>query len=126
MTKNKAIYAWFNEGEIPFYRASSAQDAVITKEPAYGTYEYIDSAFDLGEVGLTVNLWFRTESEAVPDEKAQELSKRIGYGGVIIPCDEGYIWLKRGSPFAQSVVYEEDPAIKRRYINITAEYLTFS
>ena len=123
MTKNKALYAWFNGGEIPFYRASSVPDDVIMP---YGTYDYIESAFDAGEVGLTVNLFFRTESEAIPDEKAQELSKRIGCGGVTIPCDEGYIWLKRGSPFCQSLTYENDPAIKRRYINITAEYLTFS
>ena len=122
MTKNKALYAWFNEF-MPFYRSSAVPDDVVMP---YGTSEYIDSAFDLGEVGLTVNLWFRTESEAIPDEKAQELSKRIGYGGVTIPCDEGYIWLKRGSPFCQSLTYENDPAIKRRYINITAEYLTFS
>lgn len=122
MTKNKTLFAWFNEF-MPFYRASAVPDDVVMP---YGTYEYIDSAFDLGEVGLTVNLWFRTESEAIPDEKAQELSKRIGYGGVTIPCDEGYIWLRRGSPFCQSLTYENDPAIKRRYINITAEYLTFS
>lgn len=122
MTKNKALFAWFNEF-MPFYRASAVPDDVVLP---YGTYEYIDSAFDLGEVGLTVNLWFRTESEAIPDEKVQELSKRIGYGGVTVPCDEGYIWLKRGSPFCQSLTYENDPAIKRRYINITAEYLTFS
>ena len=122
MTKNKALFAWFNEF-MPFYRASAVPDDVVMP---YGTYEYIDSAFDLGEIGLTVNLWFRTESEAIPDEKAQELSKRIGYSGVTIPCDEGYIWLKRGSPFCQSLTYENDPAIKRRYINITAEYLTFS
>lgn len=122
MTKNKALYAWFNEF-MPFYRASSVPDDVIMP---YGTYEYIESAFDAGEVGLTVNLFFRTESEAVPDEAAQNLSKRIGYSGVTIPCDEGYIWLKRGSPFCQSLTYENDPAIKRRYINITAEYLTFS
>ena len=122
MTKNKALFAWFNEF-MPFYRASSVPDDVIMP---YGTYEYIESAFDAGEVGLTVNLFFRTESEAVPDEAAQNLSKRIGYSGVTIPCDEGYIWLKRGSPFCQSLTYENDPAIKRRYINITAEYLTFS
>lgn len=122
MTKNKALYAWFNEF-MPFYRSSAVPDDVVMP---YGTYEYIDSAFDSGEVGLTVNLWFRTESEAIPDEKAQELSKRIGYSGVLIPCEEGYIWLKRGSPFCQSLTYENDPAIKRRYINITAEYLTFS
>ena len=123
MTKNKALFAWFNGGDIPFYRASSVPDDVVMP---YGTYEYVESAFDAGEVGLTVNLFFRTESEAIPDEAAQDLSKRIGYSGVLIPCEEGYIWLKRGSPFCQSLTYENDPAIKRRYINITAEYLTFS
>ena len=122
MTKNKALFAWFNEF-MPFYRASSVPKDV---DMPYGTYEYPDGAFDAGEIGLTVNLWFRTESEAVPDEKAQELSQRIGYGGVYILCDEGYIWLKRGSPWCQSLLYQDDPAIKRRYINITAEYLTFS
>ena len=122
MTKNKALYSWFNRF-MDFYRASAVPGDV---EFPYGTYEYIDSAFDDGEVGLTINLWFRTESEAVPDEAAQDLSKRIGYSGVLIPCDEGYIWLKRGSPWCQSLTYAEDPAIKRRYINITAEYLTFS
>ena len=122
MKKNKALFAWFNEF-MPFYRESSVPKDVVIP---YGTYEYTDGAFDAGEIGLTVNLWFRTESEAIPDEKAQELSKRIGYGGVYIQCDEGYIGLKRGSPWCQSLTYEEDPAIKRRYINITAEYLTFS
>ena len=122
MTKNKALYSWFNEF-MTFYRASSVPDDV---DFPYGTYEYIDGAFDSGEIGLTVNLWFYTENEAIPDEKAAELSKKIGYGGVYLKCDEGYIWLKRGSPWCQSVVYEDDPFIKRRYINITAEYFTFS
>ena len=70
MTKNKALFSWFNEF-MPFYRASSVPDDVVFP---YGTYEYIESTFDAGEVGLTVNLWFRTESEAIPDEKSQELS----------------------------------------------------
>ena len=120
MTKNKALYAWLNEF-MPFYRASSVPDDV---EFPYGTYEYIESAFDGGENGMTVNLWFYTASEATPDAKAQELSELIGNGGVTIPCDGGYIWLKRGTPFCQSLRDETDSNIKRRYINITAEYLT--
>lgn len=122
MTKNKALYAWLNEF-IPFYRASSVPDDV---EFPYGTYEYIESGFDGGENGMTVNLWFYTTSESIPDAKAQELSERIGYGGTQIPCDGGYIWLKRGSPFCQSLKDENDSNIKRRYINLTAEYLTLN
>lgn len=128
MTKNKALYAWLNEF-MPFYRASSVPSEPENPEGVlfpYGTYEYIEDAWGGGEVSVTVNLWFHTASEAVPDEKAQELSQRIGYGGVIIPCDGGYIWLKRGSPFCQSLQYEPDNNIKRRYINLTAEYLTLN
>ena len=44
MTKNKALYAWFNEF-MPFYRASSVQKDVVMP---YGTYEYTDGAFDAG------------------------------------------------------------------------------
>ena len=77
-------------------------------------------------MSLTVNLWYRTESEAIPNAKAQELSDAIGMGGKVIPCDEGYIWLKRGSPWCKNLADEVDSAIKRRYINMTAEYLTFN
>ena len=119
MTKNKALYAWFNEF-MPFYRASSVPDDVVFP---YGTYEYIEDSWG-AEVGMTVNLWFYTESEAIPDEKAQAFSELIGLGGALIPCDGGAIWLKRGSPWCQSLRDETDTNIKRRYINITAEFLT--
>lgn len=122
MTKNKALYAWLNKF-MPFYRASSVPDDVVFP---YGTYEYIESAFDGGEVGMIVNLWFYTTSEAIPDVKAQEFSALIGYGGTLIPCDGGVIWLKRGSPFCQSLKDEADNNIKRRYINVTAEFLTLN
>lgn len=122
MTKNKALYAWLSQF-MPFYRASSVPNDVVFP---YGTYEYVEDSWGGGEISMTVNLWFYTTGEAAPDEKAQELSRRIGYGGVTIPCDGGYIWLKRGSPFCQSLKDEKDRNIKRRYINLTAEYLTLN
>lgn len=122
MTKNKALYAWLNQF-MPFYRDSAVPSDVTLP---FGTYEYVEDSWGGGEVSMTVNLWFYTTSESVPDEKAQELSERIGYGGAMVPCDGGYIWLKRGSPFCRSVKDEKDGNIKRRYINLTAEYLTLN
>lgn len=127
MTKDKALHAWFQSFGIPFYPASSVPSP--PKEPdgvifPYGTYELITSAWSEGEVGLTVNLWYYTESEAVPNAKAQEISDTIGMGGALVPCDEGAIWLKRGSPWCQNLQDDSDHNIKRRYLNITAEYLT--
>ena len=123
MTKEAALHSFFNSFGIPGYPSSAVPE---DSEFSWLTYDLATSAWDGGEVGLTVNLWYHTTDEALPNAKARELSKRIGIGGVILPCDEGYIWLKRGSPWCQSLTYEEDIAIKRRYINITAEYLTFS
>ena len=120
MTKDKALYAWFN-GFMPFYPTSSVPADVVFP---YGTYELITDNIWGGDVGLTVNLWFYTDSEADPNAKAQEFAQYIGAGGAVIPCDEGFIWIKRGTPWCQSLVDESDAKIKRRYINITAEYLT--
>ena len=56
--------------------------------------------------------------------KAEEVSQKISRGGKIIPCDGGAIWLKRGQPFAQNMGDENDDLIKRKYLNITAEFIT--
>ncbi len=121
MTKAAALYQFFSSFGMTAYTSTSVpEDAVFP----YLTYELIISAWEAGEVGLTVNLWFYTESEKIPNTKADEISRAIGLGGKILPCDGGYIWLKRGSPWCQSLSDETSPTIKRRYINITAEYLT--
>lgn len=64
--------------------------------------------------------------QAIPNAKAQELSEAIGYSRKMLKCDDGYIWLNRGAPWCQNLADEVDPAIKRRYINVTAEYMTFN
>ena len=122
MTKGAALQSFF-DGIMTSYAASAVPyDATLP----YLTYELITSAWDGGEVGLTVNLLFYTTSEAVPNAKAQELSDSIGYGGVTLPCDGGFIWIKRGSPWCQNLRDDTDPNIKRRYINVTAEYMTLN
>ena len=122
MTKGAALQAFFSQFMDAYAASSMPQDVTFP----YLTYELITSASDGGEVGLTVNLWFYTTSEAVPNEKAQELSDAIGYGGVTLPCDGGFIWLKRGSPWCQNLQDDTDKNIKRRYINVTAEYMTLN
>lgn len=123
MTKAAALHHFFNSFGIQAYTATSVPDDVVFP---WLTYELITSAWEDGPVGLTVNLWYRTTSEAVPNAKAQEISEAIGMGGKIIRCDGGAIWLKRGYPWCQSLSDETDPVIKRRYLNVTAEYMTMN
>ncbi len=122
MTKAAVIYDFFNQF-MTFYAATSVPEDSIFP---YGTYELVVDAWDGGEVSMTVNLWFYTESEAIPNAKAQQISEAIGDGGVLLPCDGGYVWLKRGSPWCQSLADDTAANIKRRYLNVTAEYLTLN
>lgn len=120
MTKDKALHAWFSQF-LPAYPASNVpEDAIFP----WLTYELVTGAWDSGEIGLTVNLWFYTESEAVPNAKAQEIADAIGLGGCMVPYDGGEMWFKRGSPWCQNIAQDDDKNIKRRYLNITVEYLS--
>ncbi len=121
MTKEAALKQFFSGFGIAAYPSTSVPNDVVFP---YLTYEVITSAFEYGEVGLTVNLWYYTTQEGPPNAKARELSGAIGPGGRLLPCDGGYVWLKRGSPWCQSLTDETSPNIKRRYIQATAEYFT--
>ena len=121
MTKEAALKQFFSGFDIAAYPSTAVPRDVVFP---YLTYEVITSAFEEGDVALTVNLWYFTTQEGPPNAKARELSAAIGRGGRLLPCDGGYIWLKRGAPWCQSLTDETSPTIKRRYINVTAEYLT--
>lgn len=123
MTKAAALHQFFSGFGMPAYTTTSVPDDAIFP---YLTYELITSAWEEGETALTVNLWFYTESEAIPNAKAQQMSDTIGMGGKTIQCDGGMVWIKRGSPWCQSLSDDTAPGIKRRYINITAEYITIN
>lgn len=121
MTKEAAIQAFFSRFGLPaMTSAAVGNDQTFP----YLTYDLATGAWGDGETAIGVNLWFYTESEKIPNEKARELSAAIGMGGVLLPCDGGAIWLKRGVPFCQSLHEESDPNIKRRYINVSAEFFT--
>ncbi len=121
MTKEQALHNFFNQFGITGYRNTSVSDDVIFP---FLTYDTPISSFDEDPVSITLNLYYYTDSEAVADAKAEEIRKTIGLRGALLNCDGGVIWLKWGVPWCQSLVDETNRNIKRRYINITAEYLT--
>lgn len=120
MTKAAAIYKFWNSFGLTAYDENSVPDEA---QFPYITYQLVTDSFDR-EIPLTASLWYRSESWTAINAKTEEISQRISRGGKIISCDGGAIWLKRGKPFAQSMGDESDDLIKRKYLNITAEYLT--
>lgn len=121
MTPEAAIYQFMSSFGIPAYAsAATPSDA----EFPYITYDLVLGDWLSGEVNMSVNVWYRTDSEAEPNAKVRQMAERLGLGGVSVPCDDGILWLKKGSPWAQAVRVEgEDDKIKRRYVNINVEYL---
>ena len=120
MTKAAAIYQFWNSFGLTAYEENSVPDDATFP---YITYQLVTDSFDR-EIPLTVSIWYRSESWTGINAKTEEISQKISRGGKIISCDGGAIWLKRGQPFAQNMRDESDDLIKRKYLNITAEFMT--
>ena len=120
MTKAAAIYQFWNSFGLTAYEENSVPDEA---DFPYITYQLVTDSFDR-EIPLTASQWYRGESWTGINAKTDEISQTISRGGKIIPCDDGAIWLKRGQPFAQNMGDESDDLIKRKYLNITAEFIT--
>ena len=120
MTKAAAIYQFWNSFGLMAYDENSVpHDADFP----YITYQLVTDSFDR-EVAASASLWYRSESWTAINAKTEEISQKISRGGKIIPFDGGAIWMKRGQPFAQNMGDESDDLIKRKYLNITAEFIT--
>ena len=120
MTKAAAIYQfWSGFGLMAYEENTVPDDAAFP----YLTYQLVTDSFD-HEVSVAASLWYRSESWTAINAKTEEISHTISRGGKIIPFDGGAIWLKRGQPFAQNMGDESDDLIKRKYLNVTAEFIT--
>ena len=119
MTKAAAIYQFWNSFGLTAYEENTVPDDATFP---YITYQLVTDSFG-SEVPAAASLWYRSESWTAINAKTEEISHKISRGGKIISCDGGAIWLKRGQPFAQNMGDESDNLIKRKYLNITAEFM---
>ena len=120
MTKAAAIYHFWSSFGLAAYEENTVP---TDADFPYITYQLVTDSFDR-EVATTASLWYRSESWTDINAKTEEISQKISRGGKIIACDGGAIWLKRGQPFAQNMGDESNDLIKRKYLNITAEFMT--
>ena len=120
MNKEAAIHQfWSGFGLTAYEENTVPSDASFP----YITYQVVTD--DIGnDVPMSASLWYRDESWVDINAKEREISAYIGIGGVIIKRADGRIWLKKGTPFAQNMGDESDNLIKRKYLNVTAEFLT--
>lgn len=119
MTKAAALQAFFGQFMAAYPSTAVPEDVTFP----YLTYDAVFDAWGGEPVSLTVNLWFYTESESVPNAKVDEISRALEGGAVLDLGDGEYINLYRGSPWCQSLRDETNSNVKRRYLNVTADYL---
>ena len=123
MTKEAALYNFWSMFGLPAYEENSVPSGEDGAEFPYITYQVVTDSFG-NDVALTGSVWYRSTSWKEANAKAQEISNMLSRGGVTISCDGGIVWLRRGVPFAQSMGDDSDDLIKRKYINLVAEFMT--
>ena len=96
MTKAAALQKFFGSFGIPAYPSNNVPDE--TTFP-WLTYDVSFGSWGDGEIPIAVHLYYHTTFEAIPNAKAEEIGKAIGLGGVMLHCDDGAVWIKKGSPF---------------------------
>lgn len=120
MDKAQALHAFWNDFGMKAY-----DENTVAENATFPRITYSVSTGSIGNlVILSVSLWYNTRSWEDISKKADEIAAAIGYGGKILPVDGGYVWIMRGSPFAQRMAEPSDNTVRRIALNINAEFLT--
>ena len=121
MTKAAALYDFFSSFGLAAYEENTVPDEATFP---YLTYPVTTDSFSEYSVPINFSLWYRSTSWREINAKCEEISAHIGISGVLIKCDGGRIWIKRGQPFANSMGDPNDEQVKRKSINLILDYLT--
>jgi len=123
MKKEQAIHQFWSGFGLKAYDEQTVPTGDDAPAFPYITYEVITDSLGY-PVALTGSLWYRSTSWTDITAKKDKIAESIGYGHKTIKIDGGYMYLTRGTPFAQRMGDENDNMIRRIYIQINCEYLT--
>lgn len=118
MTNAEVIYRFWASFELPTYDETSVP---AKSQTPYLTYETALDSFG-NEVALTASLWYRDTGWEAITVKANQINAAISRGGRMLATENGALWLKRGTPFAQRMA-DTDDSIRRIVINVTVEFI---
>lgn len=122
MNAQAALNQFWNGFGWKAYEENTVPENAFADRDHYITYSAADAGFD-EPVMLTASLWSRSKSWTDAVEKAQQIMNYIGLGGVLVAYTGGKLWIKRGVPFSQRMS-DEDPTVRRIYINVEVEFFT--
>lgn len=119
MNKGQAIDTFWNSFG---WKAYDEQTTPEDTQYPHITYEFVSDAIDAND-NIHATLWDRSTSWETVTLKTEEIAQSLSRA-YPIKIDTGYVWLKRGQPFAQRINDDTDDLIRGVYINLIVEYLT--
>ncbi len=122
MDKLQALHSFWESFDLSAYDENTVPTGDNKPDYPYITYDASVSNFG-SSVALSGSLWYYGTTWSQATTKMTEIQSYVGRGGVMIPCDDGAVWIKQGSPFAQRVADPND-MVRRIYINVEAEFIT--
>lgn len=118
MDKEQTVHSFWSGFDLPAYDEGTVPDDAVMP---YITYAVATDSIGF-PVALTGSIWYKaTEWETISNKKDQ-IARSIS-GHLSLPFEGGFLYLTKGTPFAQRLA-DPDDTIRRIYINIMAEYLS--
>lgn len=120
MDNVQALNKFWNGFGLPAYDYTTVPKDVTMP---YITYEVAEDFFG-SQRQLAASLWYRSTSWKEITEKAKEISQFISRGGIMIPTDDGAMWIKIGTPWAQRLEEATDDSVRRIVLSVEIEFIS--
>lgn len=119
MDKMQAYHDFWSSFGWKAYDETSVPDTAVLP---YITYESATDSFGT-ELALNASLWSRSTSWVDITAKEKEIAQYITRGGKVKMYDDGAIWIRKGTPWAQRMSEAGDENIRRILLNLTVEFI---
>ena len=123
MDKWQGLQSFWESFGIPAYDGQAVPDDATMP---YITYSAVVGPFE-SVIPMSANVWYRSTLWRDISKKVDEISRALESMVIVELENHQYIAISKanGSSFAQRFRDEADDLVKRVYITITAEFLTF-
>lgn len=123
LSKERALHQFWSGFGLKAYDEMTVPTGDDAPALPYITYEVIVD--NIGHpVTCTASIWYRSSTWTEITQIKDQIAETIGYGHKMIKIDGGYMYLTRGTPFAQRMADDSDDMIRRIYVQLDCEYLT--
>ena len=127
MTREQAIFDFWNSFNIPAFEENSVPTGEDAPAYPYITYQLVIDNFG-SQVQTSASVYDRDKDNYSALfqvlQKTAEIRRKISRGGIMLAFDSGAVWLKPNTPFSQIMGDSEDNAVRRTYLNMTAEFIS--